>query len=408
MDLPLIFVLAGLVLYTVLAGADFGAGLWQLTAGSGPGAERLRDHAHRAIAPVWEANHVWLIFAITVMWTAYPVAFGSIASTLTLPLFIAAVGIIMRGVAYAMDAGATDPAERRTIDSVFALSSVLTPFALGTVVGGIASRRVPVGNAAGSPFSSWLNPTSVFLGILAVAAAAFLSATYLAADAARLADYDLERRFRLRAVGAGTVTGAVALAGLTVVHADAPPLYQGLVHGPGLIGLICSALAAFTTLALVLLLRYGPARYTAALAVAAIILGWALAQHPVLLPGLTVAAAAASRDTLIAVVVAVLAGAILLFPALGLLFRLYLSGRFDPVPSVARPAPVAPPRTRPHHSRLLGRVAAACLVAGFGLLTVSGGAAAHAVGVACLLGAIASGFLAATPALIANQPSGPP
>ena len=164
MDLPLIFVLAGLVLCTVLAGADFGAGLWQLTAGSGPGAERLRDHAHRAIAPVWEANHVWLIFAITVMWTAYPVAFGSIASTLTLPLFIAAVGIIMRGVAYAMDAGATDPAERRTIDSVFALSSVLTPFALGTVVGGIASRRVPVGNAAGSLFSSWLNPTSVFSG----------------------------------------------------------------------------------------------------------------------------------------------------------------------------------------------------------------------------------------------------
>ena len=170
-EIPLIFALIGLMLYTVLAGADFGAGLWQLTAGSGPEARRLSDHAHHAIAPVWEANHVWLIFVITVVWTAYPVAFGSIASTLTVPLFIAALGIILRGAAYALHAGTSGARERRAIETVFSLSSVLTPFVLGTVVGGIASRRVPVGNAAGSLVSSWLNPTSIFLGVLAVAVA---------------------------------------------------------------------------------------------------------------------------------------------------------------------------------------------------------------------------------------------
>ena len=147
--IPLIFALIGLAFYAVLGGADFGAGFWQLTAGKGPQAQAVHEHAHAAMAPVWEANHVWLIFVLTVVWTAYPTAFGSIASTLSIPLFIAAVGIIFRGVAYALRAGAAGPRELSAIDTVFSISSVLTPFALGTAVGGIASGRVPVGNAAG-------------------------------------------------------------------------------------------------------------------------------------------------------------------------------------------------------------------------------------------------------------------
>src|SRR5205085_4354432 len=131
--------------------------------------ECIRDHAHAAMAPVWEANHVWLVFVLTVMWTAYPIAFGSIASTLSIALFIAAVGIIFRGAAYALRAGARTPREAGTIDTIFAICSVLTPFALGAAVGGIASMRVPVGNAAGHLFSSWLNPTSILVGVLAVA-----------------------------------------------------------------------------------------------------------------------------------------------------------------------------------------------------------------------------------------------
>src|SRR5438067_4582513 len=131
-ELPLIFALIGLALYTVLAGADFGAGIWQLTAGGGPEAARIRDHAHESMAPVWEANHVWLVFVLTVVWTAYPVAFGSLASTLCVPLFIAGIGIIMRGGAYALRAGTKTVREQREVDTAFAISSLLTPFALGT------------------------------------------------------------------------------------------------------------------------------------------------------------------------------------------------------------------------------------------------------------------------------------
>src|SRR5207247_417855 len=130
----LFFALIGLVLYTVLAGADFGAGLWQLFGGRGSRGERIRDHAHNSMAAVWEANHVWLIFVLTVVWTAYPEAFGAIASTLSIPLFIAAVGIIFRGGSYALRGGASTPRELRAIDTVSGLSSILTPFALGAVV----------------------------------------------------------------------------------------------------------------------------------------------------------------------------------------------------------------------------------------------------------------------------------
>src|SRR5918996_3743875 len=158
-SLPLVSVLVGLGLYTVLGGADFGAGFWQLFAGRGRHAERVREHAHHSMAPVWEANHVWLIFVLTVFWTAYPKAFGSIASTLAVALFIALLGIIFRGAAYALKEGAASERESGLIDTIFALSSILTPFALGAAIGGIASNRVPVGNAAGELFSSWLNPT---------------------------------------------------------------------------------------------------------------------------------------------------------------------------------------------------------------------------------------------------------
>src|SRR2546428_3335066 len=145
-DLPLVLAIIGLAFYTVLAGADFGAGFWQLIAGKGKQADEIREYAYHAMAPVWEANHVWLIFVLTVVWTAYPVAFGSIASTLAIPLFVAALGIILRGTAYALRSGASSPRELGAIDTVFSLSSILTPFALGAAAGGVASRRVPVGN----------------------------------------------------------------------------------------------------------------------------------------------------------------------------------------------------------------------------------------------------------------------
>jgi cytochrome d ubiquinol oxidase subunit II len=396
-DLPLLFALIGLAFYTVLAGADFGAGWWQLTAGKGPDADSIRDHAHRAMGPVWEANHVWLIFVITVVWTAYPVAFGSIASTLSIPLFIAAVGIIFRGTAYALRAGASTKRELSAIDTAFALSSILTPFALGAVIGGIASLRVPVGNAAGDPWTSWLNPTSILIGVLAVVTAAYLAAVFLCADAARLDEPELERKFRTRALAAGLVSGAIALAGLPVLRFDAEPLYHGLVEGRGLIGLIASIVAGCATLALVWWKRYEASRYTAALAVAAIIAGWALAQSPVFLEGLTIRQAAAGRETLVAVVVAVVAGAVILFPSLALLFGFVLGRAPGRGKSVAE-RPVQPRSLLTAlGSGLLPRVAIACLVAGVGFLTVAEAAWAHALGVLCLFAFIVAAFPAALP-----------
>ncbi len=421
-DVPLIFVLVGLVLYVVLAGADFGAGFWQLLAG--PHGERVRDHAHASIGPVWEANHVWLIFVLTVTWTAYPTAFGAIASTLCIPLFIAALGIVMRGAAYALRAGAQSSRELRPIDLVFALSSIIAPFALGAVIGAIAARQVPVGNAAGHLIGSWTGATPLIVGALAVATSAYLAAVFMAADAQRLErdsaargderspdDAPLIDGLRTRALIAGLAAGAVALAGLFVLHADAHFLYARLSHGSALGVVIVSALAGLATLALVAASRFELARFSAALAVAAIVAGWALAQRPLLLKGLTVQQAAAPHDTLVLIVVAVLAGGLLLFPSLALLFRLVLQGRLgDAGDSVDDTAVAAPAHRRESLDRLLAvsrdgllaRVAGACLLAGFGFLTVAEAGWAHAIGVAALLGFLIVGFLAVVPAQLAD------
>src|SRR4051795_7593870 len=155
---PLYLMLVGLIAYVVLGGADFGAGAWDLSA-RGENEEPIREHTHTAIAPVWEVNHVWLIFVLVVCWTAYPRAFGSIASTLAIPLFAALRGIVLRGTSYALHTTAPAGIRDRFLGGVFSLSSLLAPFFLGAVIGGIASGRVPVGNAAGDPWTSWWNPT---------------------------------------------------------------------------------------------------------------------------------------------------------------------------------------------------------------------------------------------------------
>jgi cytochrome d ubiquinol oxidase subunit II len=390
--IPMVFVLAGLVLYTVLAGADFGAGFWQLFAGRGERGQEVREYAHHSMAPVWEANHVWLIFVLTVFWTAYPRAFGSVASTLAVPLFIAAIGIIFRGAAYALRAGAFSVRESAVIDTIFSVSSILTPFALGTAIGGIATDRVPVGNALGHLFTSWLNPTSIFVGVLSVASSAYLAAVYLAADAAHAGEAALERDFRRRALGAGLAAGAIALAGIFVVSSDYHPLLRELLHGGALAAVIVSFLAGLATLALVYLRRFQSARFTAAAAVAGVIAAWALARWPTILPHLTVYRAAAGHDTLVWIVVAVLGGGALLFPSLGLLFRLTLTGRFA---AAEQPEGELEPRAV-FRSRAgaLGRAAVALLLAGVGLLNVADADWMHALGVVCLVCFIGTGFFA--------------
>jgi cytochrome d ubiquinol oxidase subunit II len=410
-DIPMICVLIGLALYAVLGGADFGAGFWQLSTILLPGrsekarqrAQRIREHAHHSMGPVWEANHVWLIFVLTVTWTAYPTAFGSIASTLAVPLFIAGLGVVFRGTAYALRAGTSKASELGMIDTIFSLSCILTPFALGAMVGAIASERVPVGNASGHLLSSWLNPISILIGVLAVAFSAYMAAVYLAADAARRGEAELVGQFRARALLAGALAGVVAIAGLPVLHSDAHRIFERLIDGPGLIGLVISVLCGIATLALVATSRFALARVTSALAVVGVIAGWALAQQPILLPHLTIEQAGAPNESLIVLLAAIAMGAVILFPSLGLLFSLLLRGRFDSQ-SEQDPAEQLPGLAmigRSAHA-LYARISLAGLLGGLGLLTVAEAPWAHGVGVACLFACMIFAFLAVDPAQMAR------
>jgi cytochrome d ubiquinol oxidase subunit II len=280
------------------------------------------------MSPVWEANHVWLIFVLVMLWTAFPEAFGSITSTLAVPLFLAGLGIVLRGGAFALKGQAATIAEARALGATFALASVLVPFFLGTTVGAIAAGEVPVGNAAGDQWGSWTQPLPLFVGLLGVVTGAHLAAVFLGADSQRAGRPELVDAFRRRALGSGLVAGALALGGLAVVHSEAERLYEGLTSGAGLACVLVSAAAGLATLWLEWRERFELARYTAAAAVAAIVAGYALAQEPYLLPPhLTVSEAAAPDETLLALVIAATAGMALLIPALAWLFRLAVTGR---------------------------------------------------------------------------------
>jgi cytochrome bd ubiquinol oxidase subunit II len=327
-ELAAALALLALTGYVVLGGADFGGGFWDLTAGGAERGAPIRAMIKRSMSPVWEANHVWLIFLLVVLWTAFPEAFGSIMSTLAVPIFLAALGIVLRGGAFALKGEAATIAEARSLGATFALSSVLVPFFLGTAAGAIAAGEVPVGNASGGAFSSWTGPTSILVGLISVATGAHLAAVFLGADAQRAGRSELVRAFRTRALGSGAAAGALAIAGLAVLNSDAPDLFDGLTSGLGLACVAVSALAGLLTLALEWTERFELARFSAALAVAAIVAGWAAAQEPYLLPpGLTVTEAAAPDATLVALLIACGAGMLVLVPALIWLFRLAVSGR---------------------------------------------------------------------------------
>jgi cytochrome bd ubiquinol oxidase subunit II len=390
-DVPALLILIGIAAYIVFAGADFGAGLWYLLAGPGPRGRPIRDFTYHAMAPVWEANHVWLIFVLVVTWTAYPTAFGSIMSTLSVPFFIAAVGIILRGTAYALRSGAVPDRETEGVTGfVFGASSILTPFALGTVIGGIAAGEVPVGNAEGDLFSSWLNPTSIVIGVLAVATSGYLAAVYLAGDAHRHGDEGLARAFHTRALAMAVIAGALGVAGLIVLRADARELFDDLTSGAGFVAVIASAVGGIATVVLVRAGRYDPARASAALAVAAIVAGWGLAQRPELLPGLTVDEAAAGHSTLVALLISIAAGLVILVPSLMLLYGLVLRGRFDE--EAPAPAEQAPPRP---HRALKPPVAAALVLLAIGSpLTFLTEGVTLAIGVLSLVAFVAIGALA--------------
>jgi cytochrome d ubiquinol oxidase subunit II len=398
-EAPLVLMLVGLAAYAVLGGADFGAAFWQIAA-RGERGGALREHAYRSMGPVWEANQVWLVFVLVVCWTAYPQAFASIFSTLTIPLFVAALGIILRGTAYAVHAGTAREIERRAVDAVFSISSILTPFALGTAVGGIASGRVPVGNARGDLVTSWLNPSSIAVGILAVATGAYVAAAYLAGDAARAGLDDVAAAFRTRALGAGVVTGAIAFAALAVVAVDGDRVGERLLEWPALAAVTTSAVAGLATLEFVRRSRFEAARYGASVAVGSVVAGWALAQRPELLPGLDVEEAAAGRPTLVATVVGVAVGAVVVVPSLAVLFRLVLRGRFDR--KAAAGEHLAPQRRSPRRGVPLASFAAGAAVVGLPLTLIFDGGPFLVIGILALLTCIGVASVAIAAAATAS------
>jgi len=312
----------GATIYAVFGGADFGAGVWSLLAGPGERGRRPRELIDWAIGPVWEANHVWLIFVLVVLWTGFSSAFEAIFSTLFIPLSLAALGIVLRGAGFAFHKTARRFRGRAASERAFGFASLLTPFFMGTVVGAIAGGRVPVGNAAGDAVTSWLNPLSLVIGALFVATGAYLSAVFLVSDSRRAGAPDLEGYFSTRALIAAVVTGALAAAGLVLLHSDAKDVFDGLT-GDGLPLVILSLACGIGVLALLHRGARRGARPLAVGAVAAVVWGWGVAQDPYLLPPkLTIADAAAPSATLTSLLIVFGVAVLVVLPSIGLLFTL--------------------------------------------------------------------------------------
>ncbi|AIY16538.1 cytochrome d ubiquinol oxidase subunit II [Pimelobacter simplex] len=311
----------GIIAYAVLGGADFGSGFFDLTAGSSTRGAELRTLVDHSIGPVWEANHVWLIYVLVIWWTGFPESFAAAMSTLVFPLLFALLGIVLRGASFAFRKYAATLAQARLFGIVFATSSIITPFFLGTVAGGIASGRVPL-EGRGDLWASWLNPTSIFGGVIAVGTCAFLAGTFLVADAERSGQHRLAGELRVRALVVGALTGALVFAALVPIDHDAPTLAAGL-EGRAAPLVVLAGLAGLATMALLWTRRYAVARITAVLAVAAVVSGWGVGQYPwLLVDEVTIADAAGARATLQGLLVAVGLAVVVVVPPLAYLFRL--------------------------------------------------------------------------------------
>ena len=317
----LVFLWFGITAYAVLAGADFGGGVWDLLAGTTQGGRAMRRRIAASIGPVWEANHVWLIFALVVLWTGFPPVFAAVTSTLYVPLSLVGLGIIVRGSSFALRKAAPQMALKRALSPGFGLASIVTPFFLGTVAGALASGRVPAGIARGDILRSWTGPTSLLGGALAVVGCAYLAAAFLLADARRDDEADVVEAFRRRGLITGAVCAALSVVAIVVLRLDAPRLFNGLTS-VGLPLVIASVVASALSLLCLWRRRYALVRGTAALAVVTILWAWAAAQYPQLLVGsATVAQAAAPSATLTALVISLSIGTVFVLPSLaGLLY----------------------------------------------------------------------------------------
>lgn len=311
----------GVVVYAVLGGADFGSGFFDLTAGRDLRGAEVRTLVDHSIGPVWEANHVWLIFVLVTWWTAFPETFAAAMTTLFVPLLLALLGIVLRGASFAFRKYSATLGQARLFGTFFATSSILAPFFLGTVAGAVASGRVPA-DGGGDLWSSWLNPTGLFGGVIAVGSCATLAGTFLSADAHRSGREHLAEQLRFRSLLVGVATGIIVFAALVPISRDAPTLSDGLT-GRAAPLIVASALAGAATLVLLLRRRYALARFTAVAAVGAVVSGWGVGQYPwLLVDEVTISQAAGAPATMRALLVAVALAAVLVLPAFAYLLHL--------------------------------------------------------------------------------------
>lgn len=311
----------GVIAYALFGGADFGSGFYDLTAGGAQRGAAIRHLIDHSIGPVWEANHVWLIYILVMWWTGFPSSFAAATTTLFIPFMLALTGIVLRGASFAFRKYAATMTQARLFGAVFAGSSLITPFFFGTVAGAIASGRVPA-EGYGDSISSWVNPTSMVGGCLAVATSVVLAGVFLCADAARSGDESLANVLRRRTLIVGTVAGVIVFAGLYPVYHDAPVLVAGLL-GPASPLLAVAALTGATAIALVCRRRFSVARLFVGAAVATVIAGWGVGQYPWLLVGeVTISDAAGAPATLAALLVVVVVAIALVVPALAYLLWL--------------------------------------------------------------------------------------
>ena len=308
--------LAAFALYAVLGGADFGGGVWDLLA-TGPRRTAQRAAITHAIGPVWEANHVWLIFANVILFTCFPVAFAALFTGLYWPLTFALAGIVLRGAAFVFRNYAADTRLARYYSVVFGIASLTAPFFFGDAVGALATGRY-----------AWAQPFALAVGLFAVVACAQIAAVFILSE---IDDDTLRDDFRRRAIRA---TLAVWLVGLVPAGLAAltEPRVFALLHGAAAVpGIAVALLAGLATIACVVTRRNGIARAAVAIEAAAILAGWFGAQAPDAIPGtLTIAAAAAAGPTLVAFLIAAASGALFLIPSLVLLFRLFKSTVREP------------------------------------------------------------------------------
>jgi NADH dehydrogenase len=328
-SLPLLFVsgvlLISLTLYVLMAGADYGGGVWDLLA-TGPRKFKQREFIAHAIGPIWEADHVWLILMVVILFTGFPAAYAAIMTALNVPVTLMLVGIVLRGSAFSFRGyGADEARTRREWGRIFAIASLITPLLLGVTVGAIASGTIPESPRQLSDFvTPWLSPFCISLGIFTVVIFAYLSATYAALE---IEDTGLREDFRARAIGSAIATGLMAGVVLLVSINGAAQIWQGLTHRVWSWALIwATTLLALAALYALLTRRYKIARFCAAGEVTLILWGWAFAQFPYLvMPNLTIYAASAPPITIKLLAGALLAGSLLLLPSYKYLLDVFKS-----------------------------------------------------------------------------------